>query len=214
MKLTIFLIIINVVVFFFTAMNPTYYINEYGFEPISFLNGKYHTILTSIFLHAGLAHLFFNMLFLFLLGPTLEKNVGIPKYLIVYFLGGMVANLATFIPFFFRPGIPGVGASGAISALIGLGMFLCPGKIIISQYLIPLPFVVVGVFYFLSNATNLFTPSNIGYHVHMVGLIMGSIFGLIWSKNWIRGILIFIVTLVLILSLPYILEFILALIFS
>lgn len=214
MKLTILLILINVVVFFFTASNLEYYVNEYGFEPVSFLNGKYYTIITSLFLHAGIAHLFFNMLFLFLLGPTIEKNVGIPKFLLVYFLGGMIANLASFIPPFFKPGVPGVGASGAISALVGLGMFICPGKIIISQYLIPMPFVVVGAFYFLSNAMNLFIPSNIGYHVHMVGLVMGAIFGLYWSENRIKGILIFIVTLVLILSLPSILAFILALIFS
>jgi len=209
MKLTIFLIIINVLVFFYTASNLVYYVNEYGFEPISFLNGKYYTILTSMFLHANIIHLFFNMLFLFLLGPTLEKNAGISKFLIVYFLGGMIATLASFIPPFFRPGVAGVGASGAISALVGLGMFLCPGKIIISQYLIPLPFVVVGAFYFLSNAMNLSVSSNIGYHVHMVGLIIGSIFGLNWSKDRIKGILIFILTLVLILSLPYILELIL-----
>jgi len=214
MKLTILLIIINVIIFIYTASNLNYYVNEYGFEPVSFLNGKYHTILTSIFLHANLIHLFFNMLFLFLLGPTLEKNVSELNFLLVYFLGGMVANLASFLPPFFRPGVPGVGASGAISALVGLGMFICPGKIIISQYLIPLPFVFVGAFYFLSNAMNLFIPSNIGYHVHMVGLIMGGMFGLYWSENRIKGILIFIATLVLILFLPEILAFILALILS
>jgi len=214
MKLTIFLILINIMVFFYTASNLGYYINEYGFEPISFLNGKYYTIITSLFLHAGIVHLFFNMLSFFLLGPSLEDKAGSSRFLLVYFLGGMIANLAGFIPPFFSPGIPGVGASGAISALVGLGTFICPGKITISQYLIPLPFVVVGVLYYISNALNLFTPSNIGYHVHMVGLIVGSIFGLIWSKNRIKGILIFIVTLVLIIYLPEILAFILALIFS
>jgi len=205
MKLTVILILINVLVFFYTALNLEYYVSGYGFEPVSFLNGKYHTILTSIFLHANIVHLFYNMLFLFLLGPTLEKNAGDLNFLLVYFVGGVIANLASFIPPFFRPGIPGIGASGAISALVGLGTFLHPGKLIISQYLIPLPFVVVGAFYFLSNAMNLFIPSNIGYHVHMVGLILGSIFGLVWSKNWMKGILIFILTLVLIISLPYIL---------
>ena len=214
MKLTIFLILINVIVFFYTTMNLEYYVREYGFEPLSFLRGRYETILTSLFLHAGFAHLFFNMLFLFLLGPTLEKNLGSLKFLLVYLVGGAIANLASFIPFFYRPGVPGVGASGAISALVGVGMFICPGKLIISQYLIPLPFVVVGAFYFLSNAINLFIPSNIGYHVHMLGLVVGSIFGLVWSKNWLRGILIFILTLVLIISLPYIMEWILVLILS
>lgn len=209
MKLTILLIIINVAVFFYTALNLGYYINEYGFEPISFLNGKYYTILTSLFIHAGFAHLFFNMLTFFLLGPTLEDKVGDFRFLLVYFLGGMIANLAGFIPPFFLPGIPGIGASGAILALVGLGTFICPGKLTISQYLIPLPFVVVGALYYMSNALNLFTPSNIGYHVHMVGLIVGSVFGLIWSENRIKGILMFILTVVLILSLPYILALIL-----
>jgi hypothetical protein len=126
----------------------------------------------------------------------------------------MIANLAGFIPFFFTPGIPGVGASGAISAIIGLGTFICPGKITISQYLIPLPFLVAGALYYISNALNLFTPSNVAYHVHMVGLMVGSVFGLVWSGNWIKGILIFILTLVLILSFPYILGIIMALLFA
>ncbi|MDI6825776.1 MAG: rhomboid family intramembrane serine protease [Candidatus Aenigmarchaeota archaeon] len=209
MILTLLLIFLNVVVFFYTYPNLPFYINGYGFEPVSFLGGRYHTILTSLFLHANEIHLIFNMISLFLLAPSVEKKVGALKFYFVYFFGGMIANLATFIPFFYKPGIPGIGASGAISALIGLGTFLCPGKLVISQFLIPLPFVVVGAFYFLSNALNLFIPSNIGYHVHMVGLIFGSFFGLIWSKNWIKGILIFIIVLILIMSLPYILSMVL-----
>jgi membrane associated rhomboid family serine protease len=206
MILTLILIFLNIMAFFYTYPNLEYYVKEYGFEPVSFLGGKYYTILTSLFLHANFVHLFFNMISLFLLGPSLEKKVGVLKFYFVYFFGGMLANLATFIPFFYKPGIPGIGASGAISALIGLGTFLCPGKLTISQFLIPLPFVVVGAFYFLSNAMNLFIPSSIGYHVHMAGMIFGSFFGLVWSKNWLKGIIIFIIVLILIISLPYILE--------
>jgi rhomboid protease GluP len=205
MKLTIFLILINVAVFFYTTQNLNYYVEEYGFRPSSFLSGKYYIIVTSLFLHANIVHIVSNMIFLFLLGPSVERSAGGLKFLLVYFLGGMIGNLAMLIPFLYSPNSVGVGASGAISALIGLGTFICPGKLVISQFLIPLPFVVVGAFYFLSNAMNLFTPSQIGYPVHVLGLIIGSIFGLIWSKNWIRGILIFIITLILIISLPYIL---------
>jgi len=209
MKLTILLILINVAVFFYTASNLNYYVEEYGFRPSSFLSGKYYIIVTSLFLHANIIHIVSNMVFLFLLGPSVEKCAGGLRFLLVYFLGGMIANLAMFIPFLYSPNSVGIGASGAISALIGLGTFICPGKLVISQFLIPLPFVVVGAFYFLSNAMNLFTPSQIGYPVHVLGLIVGSIFGLMWSKNWIKGILIFIITLTLIISLPYILAIVL-----
>ncbi len=208
MKLTILLILINIAIFFYTAPTLTisnYYAEEYGFRPSSFLNGKYYIIVTSLFLHANIVHIVSNMIFLFLLGPSVEKSAGGLKFLLVYFLGGMIANLAMFIPFLYSPNSLGIGASGAISALIGLGTFICPGKLVMSQFLIPLPFVAVGAFYFLSNAVNLFTPSQIGYPVHVLGLMVGSVFGLIWSKNWLRGILIFIVTLILILLLPYIL---------
>ena len=205
MKITLLLVILNIAVFLYTAPNLNYYVDQYGFRPSSFLGGKYYIIVTSLFLHANITHIVSNMLFLFLLGPSVEKSVGGLKYLLIYFLGGMIANLAMFIPFIYSLDSIGIGASGAISALIGLGTFVCPGKIVISQFLIPLPFVVIGAFYFLSNAMNLFTPSQIGYPVHVLGLIIGAIFGLLWSKNWIKGILIFIITLSLIISLPYIL---------
>jgi membrane associated rhomboid family serine protease len=209
MKLTILLIVINIVVFFYTASNLNYYVKEYGFSPSSFLNGKYYIIVTALFLHANISHIVFNMIALFLMGPSVEKSVGGLKFFFVYFLGGMIANLAMFIPFLYSPNSVGIGASGAIMALIGLGTFICPGKLVISQFLIPLPFVVVGAFYFLSNAMNLFTSSQIGYPVHVLGIIIGSIFGLVWSRNWLRGILIFIITLILIISLPYILAIVL-----
>jgi membrane associated rhomboid family serine protease len=205
MKLTLFLIMVNFVIFMYTFSNINYYAEEYGFGPASFLSGKYYIIVTSLFLHGNIAHIIFNMTSLFLLGPSVEKSAGSLKFLLTYFLGGMIANLAMFIPFLYPSDSLGIGASGAISALIGLGTFICPGKLVISQYLIPLPFIVVGAFYFLSNALNLFTPSQIGYPVHVLGLMTGSFFGLIWSKNWIKGILIFIITLILIISLPYLL---------
>ena len=197
-----FLIFANVLIFLYTSPNLGYYVNNYGFEPVSFLGGRYYTIFTSLFLHANIVHIFYNMLFLFFLGPSVEKKTGGLKFCFVYLFGGMFGNLATFIPFFYKPGIPGVGASGAISAIVGLGTFLCPGKLVISQFLIPMPFVVVGAFYFLSNAMSLFIPSNIGYYVHMASMIFGSFFGLIWSKNWLKGIIIFIIVLVLIILLP------------
>lgn len=212
MKLTITLVLINVVIFFLTVIiGLDYSITEFGFKPSSFLNGKFYTIFTSLFIHAGFEHIFFNMVALFLLGSSLEKKVSAGKYLLVYFLGGIIGNLVMLIPFLYSPNTIGVGASGAISALVGLGMFLCPGKLVIFPSIIPLPFALAGALYFLSTATNVFMPSDmqIGYPVHLMGMIIGSIFGLRWAENRKRSILIFIATLILILSLPYILDLIL-----
>ena len=205
------LVIINVVIFFLSLIpGLDYSVTEFGFKPSSFLEGKVHTIVTSMFVHASLEHIFFNMVALFLLGSSLEKKVSRGKYLLVYFFGGIIGNLVMLIPFLYSPDMIGVGASGAISALVGLGMFVCPGKLVIFPSIIPLPFVVAGVLYFLSTTMNLFVPEDmqIGYPVHMMGIIVGSVFGLAWSENRKRSILIFVVTLILILLLPYILDLI------
>lgn len=213
MKLVVILILINVLVFFFTISEGEekfkYYINEFGFKPSSFLAGNYQIILTSLFLHANIYHLAFNMLALFLLGPSLEKAIDDTRIALVYFLGGMIANLIMLVPFLYSPDTIGIGASGAISALVGLGTFLCPGKLVIFPSIFPLPFIVAGAIYFIFTAFNLLVPSQIGYPVHMVGLLVGSIFGLTWAEN--RGIklLIFIILLILILFIPYFLRMIL-----
>jgi len=201
MKLTSTLVIINVIIFVLTFPVRVHIINKYGFRPVAFVGGEYHLIVTSLFLHYDIAHLGFNMLSLFLLGTSLEKKIDLIRYLLVYFISGMIGNLIMLIPFFYSPETVGIGASGAISGLVGLGTFFCPGKLVIFPSILPLPFVVAGAIYFLLTALNLFTPSNIGYPVHMIGLLVGMAFGLFWSKNWMRGILIFVVTLVLIIAL-------------
>jgi hypothetical protein len=213
MKLTIGLIIVNITVFFISViLGIQYGVNgleyaamNFGFQPRAFLEGRIYTVFTSLFLHADILHLGFNMIALFLLGTSLESKVERKKYLAAYFIGGMMGNLVMLIPFLYSPETIGIGASGAISALVGLGTFLCPGKLVIFPSVIPLPFVVAGALYFLSTAINLFIPSQIGYPVHMVSMFAGALFGLVWAENRKRSILIFVVTLILIVLLPYIL---------
>jgi len=209
MKLTVVLIILNVLVFFYTLTDLEYYITEFGFKPSNFLSGRYEIIGTAIFLHANFGHLIFNMIALLLLGSSLEEKAKSWQYLLVYLLSGIIGNVAMLIPFLFSRDTIGVGASGAISGLVGLGTFLCPGKLVIFPSVIPLPFVVAGALYFLSVAMNLFLPSRIAYPVHFVGMIVGSIFGLMWSKQRTKRILIFGITLLLIVLLPYVFRMIL-----
>lgn len=206
MKISLFLIVVNLLVFLLAVGNPEYYIERYGFSVNSLISGRYEVLVTSLFLHSGFLHLGFNMLALFLLGSSLEEKLKPGKYLLVYLLSGILGNLIMFIPFY-PPETVGVGASGAISGLVGVGTFLYPGKLVIFQSILPVPFVLAGVIYFLSTTFNLFIPSHIAYPVHLAGFLVGSVFGLTWAgKKRKKSILIFFLVLILVILLPYLLE--------
>ena len=208
MKLSILLIVINVLIFFYSLTNFPYYIEKYGFIPSSFLSREYYRIFTSIFLHGSIWHLLYNMLALFFLGSAIETKIKSWQYMLVYLIGGILANLVMLIPIFASPDSIGVGASGAISALIGLGTFFSPGKFVLFPTIIPVPFVVAGAIFFLGQSVNLFTKSYIAYPVHLAGMIIGSLFGLKWSEDKGKKVFIFLLTLVMIMLLPYLIRFI------
>ena len=202
MKLTIFLILLNVSTFLLTSNGifiSEYYAKEYGFSVKNFLEGKYYTLITSFFLHAHIFHLIFNMAALFVLGWAIESKVTKIKYLITYFLGGIFGNLSMFL---YPPESLAVGASGAISALIGLGTFICPGKFVFFPTIIPVPFIVAGAIYFLVTISNLFLVSEIAYPAHFFGMLTGGILGLIWGEKRLFRLLLFIIICLLIIFLP------------
>jgi membrane associated rhomboid family serine protease len=94
-----------------------------------------------MFMHAGLAHIGGNMLYLWIFGDNVEDRVGHGRYLVFYLVGGLVADLAHFLIDPYSP-IPTVGASGAISAVLGAYLVYFPGSQIATY--VPLP---LGKFY-------------------------------------------------------------------
>ena len=129
-------------------------------------------LVTSIFLHGSLEHLAFNMFALFLFGLLLEQFVGSRKFLVIFFLSGIAASIASafFYPF-------SLGASGAIYGIIGTLAAVRP-KMIVWAYGVPMPMVVVGIFYLLLDIGGLFYPSDIANAAHIGGLIVGAAIGL------------------------------------
>lgn len=119
----------NVLVFFYqlslgTALDA--FFMEYGSIPVEILNGEdYFTLFTSIFMHGGWMHLLGNMAFLFVFADNIESTIGSPKFLFFYILGGLFATAAHI---FFNMGssIPSIGASGAISAVLGAYLVMFP----------------------------------------------------------------------------------------
>ncbi len=82
---------------------------------------RVHTLLTHIFIHGGFLHVFFNMYFLWIVGIGLEEVWGRKIYLAFFLAGGVAAALGHHL-FTAHPDIPTIGASGAVSALMGAYM--------------------------------------------------------------------------------------------
>jgi membrane associated rhomboid family serine protease len=140
------LIAANIIVFvlmWFTGPYQDVLVKQFAMMPANFANGMdLHdgmTIFTSMFMHAGLALIGGNMLYLWIFGDNVEDRLGHLRYLMFYLAGGVAASLLHLLT---NPGsqIPTVGASGAIAAVLGAYLVLYPGSRIVTA--IPLgPFV-------------------------------------------------------------------------
>ncbi len=114
------------------------------------------TLFTSMFMHGGLAHLLGNMMYLWIFGDNVEDALGHVKYLFFYLLCGLLASLShVFSTVIFQQnlGIPSLGASGAISGMLGAYLRLYPGKDVhlwIFLFIVSVPaFIAVGVWFCL-----------------------------------------------------------------
>lgn len=125
-------IALNVIVFFFEVNMPPAqletFIFEYGSIPAETTRGQdLYTLLTSMFLHGGWMHLIGNMLFLWVFADNIEAVIGSTRFVIFYLLGGLAAH-AAHIYFNWDSTIPTVGASGAISAVMGAYLVMFPAS--------------------------------------------------------------------------------------
>ena len=88
----------------------------------------YLTLISSMFMHGGWAHLLGNMLFLWVFGDNIEDRIGHVKYLIFYLICGIIASLSHVFLAGSDSLIPSLGASGAISGVLGGYMLLFPSR--------------------------------------------------------------------------------------
>jgi membrane associated rhomboid family serine protease len=147
-------------------------------------------LLTSMFLHAGFAHILGNMLFLSIFGDNVEARFGHLRYLLFYLVCGVAAGMVH-IAFNFHSQLPALGASGAISGIMGAYIVLEPKNRILSLlfiFVVRVPAVVVlggwFVLQFLSGISALGSPVNGGVAVwaHIGGFLLGVLIGLTARK--------------------------------
>lgn len=198
------IIIINVVIFFIYAIVHYIYgdsiLSYLALQPASILLGKnLWTLITSMFLHASIGHLFANMVSLIFLGGFTERLIGKKRFLSLYFLGGLSASFFFIIlaglfgtselgaRLFGSPYTFAVGASGAIFALGGLLAVLIPKMKVLVFFIIPMPmWVAMGFFTFIMwiFSVTLYLP--IGNTAHLGGLVAGIAYGFYIRKKYPR----------------------------
>ncbi|HDI02641.1 MAG TPA: rhomboid family intramembrane serine protease [Candidatus Aenigmarchaeota archaeon] len=136
-------------------------------------------LVTSMFLHGSFPHLFFNMFALALFGSILEHHVGAKRFLVIYFISGIVAGIASA---FFYPA--SLGASGAIYGILGTLAVLRP-RMIVWVMGIPMPMYAAAVVWATIDLIGMFAPSGIANAAHLAGLGAGIIAGFV-LKGGIR----------------------------
>jgi membrane associated rhomboid family serine protease len=195
------LIAINILVFVFlqglgTNERFTYALSTVPFEIVT---GRdvlvptpvplYFTLITSMFMHGGIAHIAGNMLFLWIFGDQIEDRLGHIKYLLFYLVCGVLASLAHVFTTALLAGndqsmmIPSLGASGAISGVLGGYILLHPSRrvtVILFRFLTQVPaYVAIGIWFVFQLISGLgmlgegSQQGGVAYAAHIGGFVAG-----------------------------------------
>ncbi len=201
-SVTTWLIILNVVfyvIFSSVLFFKPDFISFIAVQPSNFFQGQVWQLITSMFMHGNLTHLFVNMLSLFFIGNFVEKLIGRKRMFWVYILSGIFAGLFFVgLAYLFGSSVLGakifgssevfaVGASGAIFGLGGLLAMLTPNLRVYVFFFLPMRMwfamiFLLGVLWFASIGVGL----PFGNTAHLGGLLVGICYGIYLKKKYKR----------------------------
>jgi membrane associated rhomboid family serine protease len=193
--ITFLLIVLNIIVFIFgltLGSSSERFITAFALIPQNlFLPGPVPTqsippvatLFTSMFLHAGFLHIGGNMLYLWIFGNNVEDSMGRLRFIIFYLLCGCIAAYAHAVMNSSSP-VPMVGASGAVSGVLGAYLLLYPRARVLTLIVfffyvrtIPVPAMVILLFWFLLQFMNALAAEGSGggvaWYAHVAGFISG-----------------------------------------
>ena len=149
----------------------------------------YLTLFTSMFMHGGIAHIAGNMLFLWIFGDNIEDRLGHVRYVIFYLVCGLIASLAHVFTTYAFAGteanmmVPSLGASGAISGVLGGYILLHPSRrvtVLLFRFLTDVPaWVAIGIWFAFQLISGLgmlgggSQQGGVAYAAHIGGFIAG-----------------------------------------
>lgn len=190
---------INILLFIYELMLQSRgelgsFITHFGATPVDIMGGhNYYTLFTNMFLHGGWMHLIGNMLFLWIFADNIESSIGNIKFLLFYLGGGIIASLIH-VALNTHSQIPSIGASGAISAVMGTYLVMFPKsrvKVLViyffqSFYLSAIIFLGFWIAFQLYNGiSSLGHDQNIGgvaHWAHIGGFAFGLLYGFYAKK--------------------------------
>lgn len=170
---TVIFVILNIIAFLICTFTGNLLYNKGAFFVFSITKDKeYYRLLTAVFLHYDINHIFNNMILLFFIGRIVEKQIGHAAYFIIYMLSGIGGNLVSgFWEQFIDQYSISVGASGAVFGLTGALLVIVlfhKGKLEQIRWQGVLFMIFLSVY-------NGFTTGNINNAAHLGGLIIGII---------------------------------------
>ncbi len=172
-------------------INPNQAVSLVALMPSMILMGEgLWTFVTSMFMHAGLGHLFVNMISLMFIGGFVEKLIGKRRFLGLYFASGLFAGLF-FVLIALATGVDlnvyAVGASGAIFGLGGLLAVLTPRLPVLVFFIIPMPmWAAMGFLIVVLWVLSLGLGLPIGNVAHLGGLLVGLGYGFYLKQRYPR----------------------------
>ncbi|HDJ05050.1 MAG TPA: rhomboid family intramembrane serine protease [Candidatus Bathyarchaeota archaeon] len=164
------------------------------FQGETFFKGYVTSVVAAIFIHADLTHLIGNMIFLFVFGNSLEKELGAKRVVAAFLTGGALSFMAGII--FYGMKTMMLGASAAIFTLAAITMLTKPLKF---SWLFFMPLGLVAIIYFLYNVVAVLYAAggSVGYEAHIFGFLVGFPMGVRWSRGlWKRNLLIAVALLI------------------
>ena len=165
---------VNLLFYIATMIQRSLIISTFGLTPMELGNEPW-TIVTNMFVHADLWHFLGNMLMLYFFGSYLLGLVGEARFLLVYFAGGLLANVAFLV--LGSDFATVVGASGALYAVMGVMAVMRPRLKVYLWFMIPIDLwivVVVGM---------LIIFPGVAWQAHLGGLVLGLAAGYFFRKR-------------------------------
>lgn len=193
---TYVLIALNVLVFFLELNNGEAFIQRWAFIPSRFMAdpaGDFVTLFTSMFMHAGWAHLLGNMLYLWIFGDNVEDRLGHGLYFVFYLLCGLAATFAQ-LAISLGSEVANVGASGAIAGVLGAYLIMFPRgrvNVLLGRFVTPMSALIVIGFWIviqIFSQISVFTAGSqnqggVAYMAHIGGFVAGVVLTFLLGSN-------------------------------
>lgn len=179
------------------GFNDRVFFSKYLFNIGAIRNGEQIRMISSGFLHSDFSHLLFNMLTLYFFADVVIFQLGVPKFLVLYFASLLAGNLLSFYFHKDEYHYSAIGASGAVMGVLYSAILLYPEMSLYLFFIpIPIPAWLFGMAYLLFSIYGMKTRmGNIGHDAHIGGAIGGYLLTLLFvpilfqESLWIIGLL-------------------------